>query len=128
MTFQLKEELEIYSITVKACYYGSDSTAELYVDNQSVDTLTDTLTDYKFEYDGSLTDYFDVSSYQGSKKRIYVSEITIVTGSDEPVPPTPTPTPSKSGCNGGIESTSIILSILAISGVSILFIRKRKYK
>ena len=127
MTFKLKEELEIYSITVKACYYGNDSTAKLYVDNQSVDTLTDTLTDYKFEYDGSLTDYFDVSSYKGSKKRIYVSEITIVTGSDEPVPPTPTPTPSKSGCNGGIESTSIILSILAISGVSILFIRKRKY-
>lgn len=44
----------------------------------------------------------------------------------EEIKPTPTPSSSSKGCGGNIATTSVILSTLALSGVVILFLKKKK--
>ena len=65
--------------------------------------------------------------FSSTAKLVNLCKDNGVAPSSDPEPtPTPEPEPEKKGCRGEIVTTSIILSTLALAGVTLLSIKKRK--
>ena len=78
------ESLNITSITVRACYYGSSSSATITVGNKTINNLTSSLADYELTYDGKAVSTLSVSA----KSRVYIKALTIISGATPFVPTT----------------------------------------
>ena len=79
------ESLNITSITIKACYYNTSTSATITVGNKTINSLTSSLADYKLTYDGTAVSTLSVSA----KSRVYIKSLTIIS-SAAPVVPTAT--------------------------------------
>lgn len=78
------ESLNITSITVKACYYNTNTSATITVGNKTINSLTSSLADYKLTYDGTAVSTLSVSA----KSRVYIKSLTIVSSATPFVPTT----------------------------------------
>ena len=87
ISITLTEKLSITSITLKACYYSGDSTAEIKVNNKIITSLSSELAEKTLTFDGSEVDKITINTERG--KRVYINSISIVSGKGG-VTPTPT--------------------------------------
>ena len=101
--------------------FGGVVTA-LFSDGEEIDVTSETtFTGYDMAVAGAYTITASYT-YEGVTK----TATYIVTVNEEIVPPAPVPI--KKGCGGSVVATSVILSILSLTGVALLTIKKHKEK
>ena len=115
-TFQLEATINPSNATNKSVTWSFTN----YAGYDSVITLSD---------DGLVTAVaagvctVTVTTVDGNKTAECMIEVVA-----DPVPPTPKPNADIFGCGGSVVATSVILSTLALTGLSVILVRKNKEK
>lgn len=116
VSYNVGETLVLDGLKVNA-YYSDDRVVD--VTSQVTTNITGVLNEVgTFPVIVSFTD--------NNAKRSATFTITVVDPSSGGDTPTPPPTPTPRGCTGNVATTSIILSSLAIIGISLILIKKHK--